>query len=113
MPNPTRVAARTAVFNESVIREMTRLALIHGAMNLAQGYPDFPRAPRRTRASVGGGPPHVPRLEGHGRLPRGPLFTPAANPSANRRLGGTKRSLRDTWPRGPRAKRHKHLHRAS
>ena len=42
MPNPTRVAARTAVFNESVIREMTRLALIHGAMNLAQGYPDFP-----------------------------------------------------------------------
>lgn len=36
------VAARTHVFNESVIREMTRLAMLHGAMNLAQGYPDFP-----------------------------------------------------------------------
>jgi len=30
------------VFTESVIREMTRLAMLHGAMNLAQGYPDFP-----------------------------------------------------------------------
>ena len=36
------VARRTAVFNESVIREMTRLAMLHGALNLAQGYPDFP-----------------------------------------------------------------------
>ena len=26
---------------ESVIREMTRLALDHGAINLSQGYPDF------------------------------------------------------------------------
>jgi aminotransferase len=37
-----RLAARTSVFGESVIREMTRLAQLHGAMNLAQGYPDFP-----------------------------------------------------------------------
>jgi aspartate/methionine/tyrosine aminotransferase len=29
-------------FTESVIREMTRLALEHGAVNLSQGYPDFP-----------------------------------------------------------------------
>jgi len=29
-------------FTESVIREMTRLAQIHGAINLAQGFPDFP-----------------------------------------------------------------------
>jgi aminotransferase len=29
-------------FTESVIREMTRLALTHGAVNLAQGFPDFP-----------------------------------------------------------------------
>lgn len=36
------LAARTQVFTESVIREMTRLALEHGAVNLAQGYPDFP-----------------------------------------------------------------------
>lgn len=35
-------SARTAHFTESVIREMTRLAIIHGAVNLAQGFPDFP-----------------------------------------------------------------------
>ena len=29
-------------FTESVIREMTRLAVKHSAINLAQGYPDFP-----------------------------------------------------------------------
>jgi len=29
-------------FTESVIREMTRHALVHGAINLAQGFPDFP-----------------------------------------------------------------------
>jgi aminotransferase len=29
-------------FTESVIREMTRLALKHNAVNLAQGFPDFP-----------------------------------------------------------------------
>jgi aminotransferase len=29
-------------FTESVIREMTRLARLHGAVNLAQGMPDFP-----------------------------------------------------------------------
>jgi len=29
-------------FTESVIREMTRLAMRHGAVNLAQGFPDFP-----------------------------------------------------------------------
>src|SRR5579875_3424270 len=32
---------RIAEFKESVIREMTRLALQHGAVNLAQGFPDF------------------------------------------------------------------------
>jgi aspartate/methionine/tyrosine aminotransferase len=35
-------ARRTATFTESVIREMTRIANQHGAMNLAQGFPDFP-----------------------------------------------------------------------
>lgn len=33
---------KAAVFTESVIREMTRLAQRHGAVNLAQGFPDFP-----------------------------------------------------------------------
>ncbi len=32
---------RIASFKESVIREMTRLALEHKAVNLAQGFPDF------------------------------------------------------------------------
>jgi aspartate/methionine/tyrosine aminotransferase len=32
---------RTSQFTESVIREMTRLALQHNAVNLAQGFPDF------------------------------------------------------------------------
>jgi aspartate/methionine/tyrosine aminotransferase len=35
-------AQRVAPFTESVIREMTRLALRHNAVNLAQGFPDFP-----------------------------------------------------------------------
>ena len=34
-------ASRLAVFQESVIREMTRLAHQHEAINLAQGFPDF------------------------------------------------------------------------
>lgn len=34
-------SARTADFTESVIREMSRLAIRHGAVNLAQGFPDF------------------------------------------------------------------------
>jgi aspartate/methionine/tyrosine aminotransferase len=33
---------RTRNFTESVIREMTRLAIQHKAVNLAQGFPDFP-----------------------------------------------------------------------
>jgi aspartate/methionine/tyrosine aminotransferase len=31
-------------FTESVIREMTRQAMLHGAVNLAQGFPDFAAA---------------------------------------------------------------------
>ena len=37
MPN----ALRTQTFSESVIREMTRVANEHGAVNLSQGFPDF------------------------------------------------------------------------
>lgn len=33
---------RTRDFTESVIRKMTRLAVERGAVNLAQGFPDFP-----------------------------------------------------------------------
>ena len=35
------LSAKAAQFTESVIREMTRLALKHGAVNLSQGFPDF------------------------------------------------------------------------
>ena len=35
-------ARRTSTFTESVIREMTRIAAMHNAVNLAQGFPDFP-----------------------------------------------------------------------
>ncbi len=34
-------SAKTERFSESVIREMTRLAMEHDAINLAQGFPDF------------------------------------------------------------------------
>jgi len=37
-----RVSAKSERFSESVIREMTRLADQHGAVNLSQGFPDFP-----------------------------------------------------------------------
>lgn len=37
--------SRADSFTESVIREMTRLALKHDAINLAQGFPDFPCPP--------------------------------------------------------------------
>ncbi len=36
-----RTSRRTATFTESLIREMTRVALQHGAINLSQGFPDF------------------------------------------------------------------------
>ena len=51
-PTPARKAAgkpffparpsRADTFTESVTREMTRLSLQHNAINLAQGFPDFP-----------------------------------------------------------------------
>jgi aminotransferase len=44
-------ASRTAGFTESVIREMTRLALQHNAVNLAQGFPDFP-APEEVKLAA-------------------------------------------------------------
>jgi aspartate/methionine/tyrosine aminotransferase len=37
-----RPSEKASSFSESVIREQTRLAMQHGAINLSQGYPDFP-----------------------------------------------------------------------
>jgi aspartate/methionine/tyrosine aminotransferase len=48
MSERVRASRRTESFTESVIREMTRLALLHGAINLAQGFPDF-AAPQQVK----------------------------------------------------------------
>jgi aminotransferase len=46
-------ALRAAAFTESVIREMTRVANRCGAVNLAQGFPDFPMpAPMKDAAAA-------------------------------------------------------------
>ena len=46
-------AARfTESFTESVIREMTRLTLLHGGVNLSQGFPDFPAPEEVKEAAV-------------------------------------------------------------
>ncbi|HUC42827.1 MAG TPA: aminotransferase class I/II-fold pyridoxal phosphate-dependent enzyme [Candidatus Sulfotelmatobacter sp.] len=42
------VSRKARSFTESVIREMTRLCRAHGAVNLAQGFPDF-AAPREIK----------------------------------------------------------------
>ncbi len=47
----TDVSHRTRFFTESVIREMTRRALRVGAVNLAQGFPDFP-APKELKEAA-------------------------------------------------------------
>jgi len=46
-----RLSAKAERFTESVIREMTRLALKHGAVNLSQGFPDFPAPAEIKRAA--------------------------------------------------------------
>ena len=38
----TYASVKASRFTESVIREMSRVAAKHGAINLAQGFPDFP-----------------------------------------------------------------------
>ena len=48
----TRASATAASLTESVIREMTRLALQHNAINLAQGFPDFPAPDEVKQAAV-------------------------------------------------------------
>jgi len=44
-------SSRADHFTESVIREMTRLSLKHNAINLAQGFPDFPCPPELKAAA--------------------------------------------------------------
>jgi aspartate/methionine/tyrosine aminotransferase len=47
----TLLNSRIAGFTESVIREMTRQAMLHGAVNLSQGFPDFPAPAEIKRAA--------------------------------------------------------------
>jgi aspartate/methionine/tyrosine aminotransferase len=46
------MSATAASLTESVIREMTRLADEHDAINLAQGFPDFPAPDEVKRAAI-------------------------------------------------------------
>jgi aminotransferase len=47
-----RISQKAERFTESVIREMTREALKHGAVNLSQGFPDFPAPEDVKRAAA-------------------------------------------------------------
>src|ERR671917_552482 len=46
------VSQKASRFTESVIREMTREAIKHGAVNLSQGFPDFPAPEDLKRAAA-------------------------------------------------------------
>ena len=46
------ISQKATQFTESVIREMTRLAMMHNAVNLSQGFPDFPAPEILKRAAV-------------------------------------------------------------
>jgi aspartate/methionine/tyrosine aminotransferase len=45
------LSAKAAQFTESVIREMTRMAIHYQAINLSQGFPDFPAPAEVKRAA--------------------------------------------------------------
>ena len=47
-----RLSMKAEQFTESVIREMTRLAIEYGAVNLSQGFPDFPAPAEIKRAAT-------------------------------------------------------------
>ncbi len=49
--NSPAFSAKVAQFTESVIREMTRMAIHYGAVNLSQGFPDFPAPAEIKRAA--------------------------------------------------------------
>jgi aspartate/methionine/tyrosine aminotransferase len=51
IPQKSFLSHKVAHFTESVIREMTRQAMLHGAVNLSQGFPDFPAPAEIKRAA--------------------------------------------------------------
>src|SRR4051794_8783535 len=50
-PRRGPVSAKAETFTESVIRGMARLAMERGAVNLAQGFPDFSCPPELKEAA--------------------------------------------------------------
>lgn len=55
-----RLSSRTEIFTDSVIRRMTRISNLYGAINLSQGFPDFapPRAITDRLAEIAKDGPH-------------------------------------------------------
>ena len=51
-PRRSPISQKAGKFTESVIREMTRLAIQYNAVNLAQGFPDFPAPEAVKEAAV-------------------------------------------------------------
>jgi aspartate/methionine/tyrosine aminotransferase len=51
MPLKQMISSKPLQFTESVIREMTRQALLNDAINLSQGFPDFP-APKEIKEAA-------------------------------------------------------------
>src|SRR6476660_4632627 len=50
-PTKSFLSGKVAHFTESVIREMSRKAMMYDAVNLAQGFPDFPAPAEIKRAA--------------------------------------------------------------
>ena len=55
-----RLSSRTEIFTDSVIRRMTRISNLYGAINLSQGFPDFapPKAITDRLAKIAKDGPH-------------------------------------------------------
>ncbi len=51
IPQKSYLSSKVAHFTESVIRDMTRQAMLYGAVNLSQGFPDFPAPAAIKRAA--------------------------------------------------------------
>ena len=108
-----RLSRRTKPFQESVIREMTRLGAEVGGVNLAQGLPDFdPPAGARRGAAPGRrrGPPPVHLSRGATRASAQALAEKhrrfnAMRGRSGKRGDGHLRRLRSRGRGGPRADR--------
>lgn len=67
----TPLSDKLQPFGTTIFTEMTRLALAHGAINLAQGFPDFDGPPEIIEAAVAAlrsGDNQYARSQGHPRL---------------------------------------------